>query len=624
MATFADDVLPLPITYLQRHKLATLVWETALPGKPFPGLKTHLEVAHDGPFRVKLLDSNQHSFYKSLSWYIFATEDNFNLVHNAIVKHARDNTSTLNKIFLKERPYDDESKNVFDYLRNSARTNRNASLIDVYTAAHFLKFGIALFDSKEHTQIKVIGPECVEKHTDKSDHLFAILLSWSSSGDKNTFHFEPIRSYTRSKHSTSDEDDEPEIKTPVIKSTQTEFVLCLTKEELNSNVVLADTCNNSYVTIPYVIAKTYSDNLAEFVGEILETGMSATTLQKLKAYMIGPTKYLSTDLNAGLYEFARRWKIQSLVNEIDNLVYRSSLNNVINFANDISLSDSSQFYRYIETLVYRSKIHDLKRIHINSKSEYHIKLNSFLDRMIIAKENSKPLASWYKLPHVLVCIDTESRYFGQYFNGETWCSLFLSESIKRVLPFLLDNKYCVLNDTLYFIKDKHTLGEVQLINNHTGVVTYNDIPLGVSNPRIAITSDKTTMLLISNETDRKVAEVLKISDSPTSISPWRTIPPEQYTFTFVEQGCILYEIENYKLSLKTDAVRQTQALVTVHCSAKSTEIYHYEITDCQIFAERRATNNLHRVQIPKQKNETSKFFIVSFPVFAEHFAAYYA
>lgn len=604
------DILPLPITFLQRHTIAKNAWRSVVPEKPFPGLRSHREIDTNGPFKVLEICSGENSFYKSLSWCIFETEEYASLIQNAVLKHAKENTFTLRKIFLKEKSYFDKSDNIYESLRLAVKSNQMATILDVYTACHFFQIGILLIDSSDPNNIRHVTPNQVDSRK-RGDLKKAILLSYSPNGGQNTYDFAPVISYTRDR-STVEKDKNDESEEHNTSSTQTDLSLSLTPEELGANVILLDRSNQSYVAIPYVIAKTYSEDLSEFVGEMLTTSMSAFTLQRLKAYLFGPSQILDSLLDADLYEFAMRWSIGSLAKTIEAIAMKSNLSAAVSFINGITLNGICPLFNHIKTLVYRAPVEELKAVVFNSKTKFHVELDDFRKEMIGIKQNAKPLPIWYDLTHVVVYIDEHTG--ARYFNGESWCPLFVSKSIAKILPYLKDNKFCILGDTLLFLKDSHTLGCFKLIDNLNGQITYSDIPPGVDNPRIASTADKTTAVLLSNETDRLISEVVKMTDEFHSVSPWRKIETDQYHFKFCEQDCIVYNIEKHQLVMLSEKTKDSSSIAVVGTDRMTSElqVYLYNIVDTNRFSWSKSSHPFKQILIPRDQGclDGGKYLVI--------------
>ena len=619
MTTYLEDILPMPITYLQRHILAKCIWEVATPNTAFPGLSKHIDIPYDGSFETLSLQSNQNSFYKSLAWVIFASEEYEHLVRLAVMRHAKENTFALRDMYLQEKSFHEESDNVYEHMRTAIKNNEGSSVIALYTVAHLLKTPIYVFDRDNTEHPTEYSPKRVNRNIDY-DTSYGILLCAEPDGASNTFTFRPVTSYNRN----NDLSDVYENRSQFSDDTTDDELTSISQENVSENVVLLDNSGKNSISIPYITVKLFSELLAEFCGSALETNLSDNGLQRLKAYMFNSDKSQCLKLDSELYEFARKWLISSIENEINCAVLHSSLSEVVTFANEVTLFETMPLYDHLKRQIYQSKLNELKRVHIKTKSECHSKLSEYLAKLIISKEHSLPLAGFYNVPHVVVCLDEKERCFGQYFNGEIWCTVYIPDTIKEILPYMESNRFCVMNDKLFFIKDQCTIGEVQLLNNHNGEITYTKLNECVPNLRIATTTDPNTILLLSNETDRKISEVKLVSETSTSISPWRSIKAENFKFKFLEKDCICYAIEDYRLALKTDNAVDLQGIITTVVNDRSEAIvYHYEICSNNDFQEQQATSGYKRVLTPGKMNNNCKYLLLPAQVISNHISSFY-
>lgn len=618
MTTYLEDILPMPITYLQRHILAKSIWEIASPNTPFPGLSKHIDIPYEGSFETLHLQSNQNSFYKSLAWVIFASEEYEHLVRLAVMRHAKENTFALREMYLQERSFHDETDNVYEHLRTSIRNNTGSSVIALYTAAHVLKTPIYVFDKDKTEHPTEYSPKRVNRNIDY-DTSYGILLCAEPDGGSNTFTFRPVTSYSRS----SDLSDVYDNNSQFSDDTTDEELTSLAQENVSENVVLLDNSGKNSISIPYITVKLFSELLAEFCGSALDTNLSDNALQRLKAYMVNSDNGWCLKLDSELYEFSRKWLISSIENEINSIVLHSSLSEIVTFANEVALFESMPLYDHLKQQIHQSRLNELKRVHVQTKSECHNKLSEYLAKQIISKEHSLPLARFYNAPHVVVCVDEKERCFGQYFNGELWCTLYIPDTVKEVLPYIESNKFCAMNDKLFFIKDQCTIGEVQLLNNHNGEITYHKLNECVPNIRIATTTDPNTILLLSNETDRKISEIKVVSETSTSISPWRSIKAENFKFKFLEKDCIYYAIEDYRLALKTDNAVDLQSIITTVVNDRSEAIvYHYEICSNNDFHEQQTTSGYKRVLIPGKTKNNCKYIVLPSQVISTYISSF--
>ena len=620
MTEYLEDILPMPITYLQRHITAKMLWEIAAPNKHFPGLNKHIDIPYDGSFETLSLQSNKNSFYKSLSWVIFATEDFEHLVRFAIMTHAKTNTFALREMYLAERSFHDKEDNVYEYLRTVFKKNHGgASAIELYTAAHLLQIPIYVFNKDNIEDITEYSPKRINKDID-FDSLYGILLCAEPDGGHKTFIFRPVTSYRRSnelsdvfeEHSLCSDDSADEDSNGI------------SEEDVSKSVVLLSNSGKSSISIPYITVKIFSESLAEFCGMALDTDVSAECLYQLKTYMTKSAHNTCLTLDAELYEFARKWNITSIVNEIDTIVLHSKLSDVVAFANEVTLFENMSLYDHLEQLIYQSSLDSLKNVHVHTKSECHKNLSNYIAKLIISREYSLPLVSWYNEPHVLVCLDEKAKCFGQYFNGERWCTIYIPEKVKEILPYIEDNKFCVINDKLFFIKDECTIGEIQLLNCYNCEITYTKLNECVTNPRIATSTDPETMLLLSNETDRKISEVKVLAGTPTYASPWRSINTENFKFKFLEKNCILYTIEDHQLALKTDSADGVEGVITIAKNDLSeVTVYHYDISSNKVYQNQHKQSGFKHILVPGQTNNSSKFLVIPTHVLSAHISKFH-
>ena len=619
MASYLDDILPMPITYLQRHIIAKSLWGIASPNTPYPGLNKHIDIPYEDSFKTLSLQSTQNSLYKSLAWVIFASEEYEHLVRVAVMTHAKENTFALREMYLQEKTFHDEADNVYEYLKSAFRKNQGSTAIELYTVANLFKTPLYVFDENDTEHPIEYSPRRINRNIEY-DSSYGIMLCAKPDGGQKTFTFRPVTSYSRS----NDFSDIYETHSPLgMDSTDDEFT-SLSQECASECIVLHDSSGKSSISIPYITVKLFSGLLAEFCGSALETNLSANGLHRLKDFMTDTDKNLSLKLDSELYEFARKWGISSIEDEINSTVLSSSLNDVIAFANEVTLFESMPLYDNLKRLLYESRLSDLKHVHVQTQSECHNKLSEYLAKLIISKEHSLPLSRFYNEPHVVFCFDEKERCFGQYFNGENWCTVFIPDSIKEILPYIESNKYCVIKDKLFFIKDQCTIGEVQLLNCHKGDVTYTKMNECVSNPRIATTSDPNTILLLSNETDRKISEIKVISESSTTISPWRSINLENFKYKFLDKNCISYTIEDYRLALKTDNTIDQHGIITTVANDRSEAIvYYYEISSNNALQELPTVPGCKHILVPRKTKENCKFLALPTKVLSDHISAFY-
>lgn len=620
MAAYENELLPMPIFFTERCNLAKKVWDTVFVESKCPEPETCLRIDNRGEFKTLPLTSNEDSFYKSLSLYTFGVEDFSYLMRKAVLKHARCNNDILTQIFGQCKEFSELNCSVYDALKESDRTGEQASYIDVHVAAHLLHIPIVVIRETRWSSLEPVtftpDGKCCEQVTN------AILLATRAShNDEGTLIFSPVVSYRRD----------------MFMDTETSSFFKDIDETLspradgNYCVILLNKQKTDYVKIPYTVVIGYSAKLAQFCGNVLETKVSIETLNRVKAYMLNPSRPFGEKLDYELYQFAKNWNIWIILDRIDEYLQESSVSEVIGFLNHNSLNRNSRLYDYVMKSMYNARFDELKGLRVQPVSETHRHLDDYLSKLVVCKENCQ--RSWlnYTLPEIVLNFDTVSSCLVKYYTGEKWCSLFVPDSIETVIPYLKDNKFCMLGDMLYFIKDSRTLGEVKLINNYKGTISYTRIPAGVSNPRITTTCHKNVLLLLSTETDRMISEVRRRTDEvgyeSTVISPWRTIEVEKYDFTFVDKSCILYSIENYRCALKSDTANDENILFGVETDEQfHPTLTHYRIgSNCDTEEDQTVKGKLTNVyvSIPQRSASAGPNLLIDFRVLFAHLCRCY-
>ena len=218
MDVYDFDALPEPISYLQRNDVAKIVWECENPNLPYPGLKHMLYICSYGPFEAKVLTTKRDSFQRALSVYIFGTEEQTDLIHRAILKHAKLNQAHFNDVFLTERPINDTSANVYEFLKSRVGSNKQANHMDVHVATDLFKRPIFLINPDDPWTglVSLFAGDRNEKFMN------AIFLTAEPTEDQSGYYFAPVISYQPSQSmsvvyiesDTDDSSDETRIRQP--------------------------------------------------------------------------------------------------------------------------------------------------------------------------------------------------------------------------------------------------------------------------------------------------------------------------------------------------------------------------------------------------------------------------
>lgn len=593
-------VLPLPTTYLQRTRFGEIMYKIAFPNRSFKNIDDYYRVNLDGPFVAEPLKSLNDSFYRSLSVIIFGTEKHTHVLHKAAVLHAEKHVAELSEMFRNERFEHEPAKDVSEYMHSKfgQYIALQASFIDVFVVAHMFQIPIVLFDQSDVTTPKVFLPDGT-KSDDCSFYKYqnAIHLAMDTTCGTGSILFEPVKSFQRViTFSDSEEEATDYLETDqMIPDEQVKHELCQS-EDMRYSVVLRDRRGLKFISIPFVKVRELSPTLAEFCGVILETNLSFDCLQRLKRHFLSPQSNVQMKLDPDLFEFARRWSINAVAEQIESLVQKCSLTKQIDFVSKIYLRNNSSLHHLLRRSLYWASLDDLKIVRIPSTSNAHKLLNEYVNALIIGREDMHPIFPRYKSPHVIVCLDENTESFGKYYNGKYWCTLFVPQSLKEIIPYLKDNKYCVKGDRVFFVKDSNTLGEVRILNSCEGRIRYTNIPPGVDDPRISTDATQDTILLLSNETERKIAEVRKSPEGDTTITSWRTVSVENYSFTFLGKVGIIYTIEHHQLALKTARSQDLKGVIAAvePSDHKDTRVYFYEISS-GTWSDEQRKEELHQV-----------------------------
>ena len=601
MNVYDSDVLPIPISYLQRNELGKEFWEFVNPNLPYSGLKDMLDVCSYGPFETKVLKSKEDSFYKALSFYVFGTNEYTDLIHRAILKHAKMNIGLFNDVFLKEEPTN-LSANVYEYLKSRVGSGKQASYLDVHVASDLLKTPIFLI-SPDDPWTGLVSSFVVGQDEKVMN---AILLTAEPTEDHSGFYFAPIISYQRSQsmaavmveYDTDDSADETSI------------------QPRKYSIVLLDVEKQERLVVAYATAKKESENLAEFCDEVLETNLSSKALYRLGFFFKTETHRLKMQLDHELFQFAQFWQISSLIDEIQALWHDSSLKDLMVFANHLSFTEYSKLYDCLKSKMYRASFDELKRLRIRPVTTAHRQLNEFLSYLLVCKETSQSISLRYKPPHIIINLDNKSPYFASYYNGSHWCSLNLPDSVKESLPYLQNNTFSVSEGKLVFIKDKHTLGTISLFNNYKNEISYSRIPDGVAKPRLAATTDSKIILLMSDETNRMIS-VVQVNEV-TDINPWQKIDASEHNFTFLGKVGIFYNIGKHKCILKAATNPNQNAIMSIWEDGQTTKVYNYDVGNTD-----QIQHSPQFTTIPIPAKQTGQYIAVSTQTLMNHLSECY-
>lgn len=594
-------VLPLPTTYLQRTRFGEIMYQFVYPKRKFKNIDGFYEVDVNGTFATESLHSLNDTLYRSLSLIVFGTEEHYQDLHKAVDMNNNDKVSDK----FQAAQLENELQNIVSKYNNSKNCQhipRQAPITDVFMVAHLFQIPIILFIESDEIILKVVLPDGT-KNDDCSfyKHEHAIHLALETTCRIGSIIFKPVKSFQRVKTLNDSKDGVINVyeSNTMISNEQNEQQV---SKSLNArySVILMEKRGLKCISIPFVKVRDISPNLAESCGSILETKLSFSCLELLKRYFLNPKEIQQIKLDSTLYEFARRWSIDDIAEQMERLAEESSLTHILEFIGNIQLNSNSLLFRILCNSLYWATLDELKITRIPLTSKAHSLVNEFLTELIIGREDMQRILPRYKLPHILLCLDTNAECFGKYYNGAYWCNIYVSSSLKEIIPYLKSNKYCVQGDRLFFIKDSNTLGEVKLLNDYEGQIQYSPIPPGVDDIRISTTTKQDTILLLSNESDRKIAEVQKSPEGETTISSWKTIDLENYSFTFLEDIGIIYHIDQYRLALKTETKNDLKDVIASLESNQpdGVDVFYYELFKDAPLDEYQKGLFFHLINIP--------------------------
>ena len=582
-----------PVSFLQRYHLAKTIIKQAGSSEHFTGLHDFLEIESGPEFMTFSLGTSDDSFYKSLSIIIFADELHARLIRTAVLQYAKRNEHYFHNMFREEAPMDEHYDGVFDFLRKS--WNRQASYVEVYVAADMLKTTIFLFENDN-----CLVPHPFRPLSQQHDSNTGILIAVDPTGDGRTFRFSPVISYTRQTDafSTFDRLNDLDIFDPDCENDFKYHITFLASDTVNS------------VSIPYVILDRFSHNLSEFIGEVLETSLSIDCLRRLKTFILSSGAYPKIGLDHEMYEFAKKWNLQILIDDVNSVIGQRSLEDVVDFINQVSLGLDSELFQLMRRRLYQAKLHELKSIRFNGNSEAHQCLGECLTRLFECKRHSKPLVKYYDLPHVVLCFNEMDPY-PKYFNGEQWCPLFVPEQVRSLIQFIEPNRCCILDDVMYLLTKGNRLVEMKILNAIDAVPFTRSMSKQIKDPRLNVCSDNSTILAISDETSKMVCEILRSEDDKTLISDWRRVEADKFRFRFLGEDGIIYNVGN-KMCCMTSC-----DTTLVGCLEDKCYVYRLKDDEPSFAAE----NQCHITEVPPLAN--GKYILLSRNTFQQHFTEFY-
>ena len=582
-----------PVSFLQRYHLAKTIIKQAGSKEHFTGLHDFIEIESGHEFTTFSLGTSDDSFYKSLSVIIFADELHARLIRNAVLQYAKKNEHCFHNMLREEAPLDEHYDGVFDFLRKS--WNKQASYIDVYVAADMLKTTIFLFEDDNSLAPHPFRP--ISQHNDSNT---GILMAVEPTGDGRTFQFCPVISYTRQidVFSTFDRLNDLDIFDPECDNDIKYHITFLASDNVNS------------VGIPYNVLDRFSHNLSEFIGDVLETSLSIECLRRLKAFILSSGTYPKIGLDHEMYEFAKKWNLQILIDEINSVIGQRSLEDVVDFVNHVSLGKDSELFYLMRRRLYQAKVHELKSVRFNGDSEAHQCLGECHSRLFECKRHSKPLTTDYDLPHVVLCFN-EKDVSAKYFNGDQWCSLFVPEPVQSLIQFIEPNRCCILDDILYMLTKGNRLVEMQILNAIDAVPFTRSISKQIKDPRLNVCSDNCTVMAISDETSKMVCEIMRTEDDKTLVSDWRQVEAGKFRFRFLGEDGMVYNVGD-KMCCISSSDKNLVGCYQDKC-------YVYRLTENEQIYE--ADTHCRITQVPPLDN--GKYILLSRNTFQQHFSEFY-
>lgn len=590
------DLLPIP--FLQRHNLAKKILKQAKSNEIFTGLQDFIEVLPGSEFTTYPLETSEDTFYKSLSIVIFADEIHARVIKKAVEEYAKVNETRFHSMFREEAPYGESFKGVCDYLQRSSANRSQASYIDVYVAADLLNTTIFLFETDNWSTPHSFRPLSLNQWENRG-----IMLSIEPTGDGHTFLFSPVVTYIR------------QLETGMFHSLQNLDIFdddCEADLKYHITLLSTDKCNS--ISIPFLILKRFSPSLSEFIGECIETALSIEALKRFKRFLLSFGANIKLGLDFELYEFAKKWNIQLITDDISEVIEQRSIEDVVDFVNHISLWHDSDLYRHIKKRLYQAKPHELKSIRINSNSDTHNNLSEFLMTLSDYKECSKPLTQDYEFPHVVLNFNKSDK-FTKYFNGEKWCPLYTSEQAKSLIPMMDTNRCCILDDTLFLLNKQNDILEIQLINSVETVLKKTVLSNEIKQPRLALCNDNATIMVMSDENLKLVCEITTSNDHETLVTDLKHVSTEDFKFRFITDEVILYSIENKQCGMTT-CDSSSQNLIGID----EDRCYLYHISDRELTVDH-LKSNCRVAEIPQL--QSGKYLLLSRNTFEQHFSEFY-
>ena len=172
----------------------------------------------------------------------------------------------------------------------------------------------------------------------------------------------------------------------------------------------------------------------------------------------------------------------------------------------------------------------LFKVSINTwTSKEHKILDVFRESLIQTISSMKPIQRYYPGSHVVLVIPQQLDAMAEYYNGQNWCKIPLSETIRHCCwsEEQVDNIVCINNDMWILKGDKLFKANYVKSTANIYVKTILDKPDSVQ-----LCSDGNRLILISN--DMQVAEVCA-SSHPFKVSHWYKLEPNDYNKVFSQK-----------------------------------------------------------------------------------------
>ena len=613
--------IPEPIKIFIRHAIyERILNKSAIKITPKPEFPESLDIQTSTSAELKTLplSSKGNSFYASLAWYIFKDESYASLISEVLLSHAKAFPMVSRNISSKDNLHLDTT--VYEFMEKASHSRQQASFIEVYLAAHFFECQIVLIDPAMNGEDCIIFKptdvepnSCIEFEKDRGI-ILAVEPAQKLNKTIKSFNFRPIISY-----------DRISLWPPKVKRVHRQIgpmILypAMDLNDLKYHVILADKETKHFVAIPYTVVSECSSKLAEFYGKVLDTNLSVDSLKYVEHYIRNRPRNLTHKLNHQVYEFARLWCIRDLEEQIINYAMQLPLCDVWKFVDNITIFDSMPLLERVREMMYNASSFELCHYLFCNKSKIHQRLMTYSWSIMASKKQLPSLTKEYRLPFVLVCLNSKC---AQYFNGDEWFTYFVPDSVKEIAKYLNYNQYAVVNDTLYFIKDDCLLGEVKLINDYKGTVTYTRIQNGkVVQPKLVKVTEGDRLILLSQESNRMCE--INLEEKTTTIMPWKVIDSRNIDFTFLDPSCCLYRLAGYNVLINyasPDDWKEKPSLIESKYHQDSTTLEHYRfcvsgVNEC--FGQEKF-ENLNTLYIPQTQTHCAecRFMLLSSELFSK-------